>query len=105
MGHHDSPYIFSFTERYPRVAFVRFFLAMLFYGGLCVYSLAASVREGAFPNALAMSGTFLWIAIAGLPFVMQLFFMMGRAPSPGSLNTLRRRAADQRPCGTLVSSC
>jgi hypothetical protein len=88
VGHHDSPYTFSFLEKHPNLAFIRFLLAMLFYAWLCVYSLAASVQQALSPGSPASGDAFFWIAVAGLPFVLQLFFMMSRAPSPGAGDNL-----------------
>ncbi|MCX7030437.1 MAG: M28 family peptidase [Spirochaetes bacterium] len=87
VGHHDSPFIFNFLERFQGMAFIRFLLRMLAYAWLCVYSVVASIRHSP-GGILAPMGIPLWIAIAGLPFALQLFFMMGKAKSPGAGDNL-----------------
>ncbi|OHD70740.1 MAG: hypothetical protein A2177_16285 [Spirochaetes bacterium RBG_13_68_11] len=87
VGHHDSPFVFTFLERFPAVAFIRFLLGMAAYAWLCVYSVVASIRHSP-GGILAPVEIPLWIAIAGLPFAIQLFFMMGKAKSPGAGDNL-----------------
>lgn len=87
-GHHDSPFVFTFLERFPRIAFLRFLLAMLAYGWLCVYSLAASVQQLLATGLPAPNVVPLWITVAGMPLALQLFFMMGSARSPGAGDNL-----------------
>jgi len=88
MGHHDSPFIFSFLERFQSIAFIRFLLGMLAYAWLCVYSIAASVHQLMSGGLHAPIRIFLWITLAGLPFALQLFFMMSGSPSPGAGDNL-----------------
>jgi hypothetical protein len=87
VGHHDSPFIFTFLERFQGIAFIRFLLAMLAYAWLCGYSIAACI--GGYPGILhAPMGIAPWISIAGLPFALQLYFMMAKAKSPGAGDNL-----------------
>jgi aminopeptidase YwaD len=87
VGHHDSPFIFSFLERFPGIAFIRFLLAMLAYAWLCGYSVVACI--GGYPGVFtAPMGISLWISLAGLPFALQLYFMMAGAMSPGAGDNL-----------------
>ncbi len=87
VGHHDSPFIFSFLERFPAIAFVRFLLAMLAYAWICGYSVAACI--GGYPGVFrAPMGIPLWLSIAGLPFALQLYVMMASAKSPGAGDNL-----------------
>jgi hypothetical protein len=88
VGHHDSPYIFSFLERFQRLAFVRFLLAMLSFVWICGYTLAASVHQLVSGVRSTPSGLPLWITAVGLPFALQLYFMMSRTPSPGAGDNL-----------------
>jgi aminopeptidase YwaD len=88
VGHHDSPYIFSFLERLQILAFFRFLLAMLAFIWLCGYTVAASLQQGLSGVRTAPSGLPLWITAAGLPFALQLFIMMSRDPSPGAGDNL-----------------
>jgi aminopeptidase YwaD len=88
VGHHDSPYIFSFLERFQSLAFIRFLLAMLSFLWLCGYAVAASIQQWLSGIRSAPTGLPLWITAAGLPFAIQLFFMMSRAPSPGAGDNL-----------------
>lgn len=87
VAHHDSPFIFSFLERFPAMAFIRFLLAMLAFAWLCGYSVVAGI--GGFPGVMQgrMSAP-LWISIACLPFALQLYFMMSTVKSPGAGDNL-----------------
>ena len=84
VGHHDSPYIFNFLERFQPVAFLRFFLGMAYYVWLCTLSVLLSVQQLLSNEFQAASGVPLWITASGLLFVLQLFFMMSKNPSPGA---------------------
>ncbi len=87
VAHHDSPFIFTFLEHFQGIAFIRFLLAMLAYAWLCGYSVVACIAG--YPGVLvAPVGAPLWISLAGLPFAIQLYFMMGRSRSPGAGDNL-----------------
>jgi uncharacterized protein YjiS (DUF1127 family) len=88
VGHHDSPFIFSFLERFQRLAFIRFLLGMLSFAWLCVYSFTVSFHQLRSGGVQTPTGLPLWITLAGLPFALQLFFMMSRSPSPGAGDNL-----------------
>ncbi len=88
VGHHDSPYIFSFLERFQSLAFIRFLLGMLSYAWLCIYSFTASVQQLFSSGHQTPTGVPIWITVAGLPFALQLFFMMSKVPSPGAGDNL-----------------
>ena len=88
IGHHDSPFIFSFLERFQSIAFIRFLLGMLSYAWLCAYSFTASVQQLLSGGLQTLTEIPLWITVAGLPFALQLFFMISKAPSPGAGDNL-----------------
>ena len=88
VSHHDSPYIFTFLERFQSMAFIRFLLGMLSYVWLCIYSVSLSIQQLSSRELQSARGAFLWITIAGLLFVLQLFFMMSSRPSPGAGDNL-----------------
>ena len=88
VGHHDSPFIFSFLERFQRIAFIRFLLGILSYAWLCLYSFAASAQQLLPHGPQVPTGIPLWITIVGLPFALQLFFMMSSSRSPGAGDNL-----------------
>jgi aminopeptidase YwaD len=87
-SHHDSPFLFSFLERFQSFAFIRFLLGMLAYAWLCTYSFAASIHQLLTGDPYGLTGIPLWITIIGLPFAFQLFFMMSKDPSPGAGDNL-----------------
>jgi aminopeptidase YwaD len=88
VGHHDSPFIFSFLERFQGIAFMRFLLGMLSYLWLCVYSVLLSIQRLGSKELQSGKGAFLWITVGGFIFALQLFFMMSRRPSPGAGDNL-----------------
>ena len=88
VGHHDSPYIFSFLERFQSIAFIRFLFGMLSYIWLTAYSCWLSIHHLISGNPESLSGVGLWITVFGLFFAFQLFFMMSRKPSPGAGDNL-----------------
>ncbi len=88
IGHHDSPFIFSFLERFQSLAFIRFLLGMLSYAWICIYSFKAGVQQLIFSGHQTLTGIPFWITVAGLPFALQLFFMMSKVPSPGAGDNL-----------------
>jgi len=88
VGHHDSPYIFSFLERFQGIAFIRFLLGMASYSWLCIYSALLSIHQLSSGQLQAAKGFPLWVTIVDLLFALQLFFMMSREPSPGAGDNL-----------------
>jgi aminopeptidase YwaD len=88
VSHHDSPFIFTFLERFQSIAYIRFLLAMLAYAWLCLYSLTISMQQLLSGRLQVSTGVPLWITIAGLPFAFQLFFMMSHVSSPGAGDNL-----------------
>jgi aminopeptidase YwaD len=88
VGHHDSPYIFNFLERFQKVAFLRFLLGMASFIWLCIYSVLLSIEQLSLKELRSAEGAPLWITSLGLIFALQLFFMMGRKPSPGAGDNL-----------------
>ena len=88
VGHHDSPFIFSFLERFQSIAFIRFLLGMLSFVWLCAFSFTASVQQLLSGGHHAATGIAFWLTIAGLPCALQLFFMMSSKPSPGAGDNL-----------------
>jgi aminopeptidase YwaD len=88
VGHHDSPYIFNFLERFQGIAFIRFLLGMVSYIWLCVYSVLLSIQQLSSIELQSAKGFPLWITTVGLLFALQLFFMMSNSPSPGAGDNL-----------------
>jgi hypothetical protein len=88
VGHHDSPYVFSFLERFQRIAYIRFLLGMASFIWICVYSVLLSIRQLSFKQLHSAGGTPLWITVVGLLFALQLFFMMSKRKSPGAGDNL-----------------
>jgi aminopeptidase YwaD len=88
VSHHDSPYIFSFLERFQALAYLRFSLGMLAYAWLCAYSFTAGFRQLLSGEPQAMAGAAFWITAIGAPFALQLFFMMSATRSPGAGDNL-----------------
>jgi aminopeptidase YwaD len=88
VGHHDSPYIFSFLERFQAIAYIRFLLGMASFIWLTACSAFLSARQLLLQEASPVRGAALWITVGGLVFALQLFFMMSRHPSPGAGDNL-----------------
>ncbi|MGA2479258.1 MAG: M28 family peptidase, partial [Spirochaetia bacterium] len=88
VGHHDSPYIFSFLERFQSIAFLRFLLGMASFIWMCASTVILSVLQLWSSEPQSAHGALLWISAVGLPFAVQLFFMMSGTPSPGAGDNL-----------------
>jgi aminopeptidase YwaD len=88
VGHHDSPFIFNFLERFQRIAFTRFLLGMTSFIWICFCSGLLSIRQVSMHEPQTMHGPLLWITILGLAFAVPLFFMMSGTPSPGAGDNL-----------------
>jgi aminopeptidase YwaD len=88
VGHHDSPYIFNFLERFQAIAFIRFLLGIVSFIWLSIYSVLLSIQQLAFKRPQSAQGAALWITVAGMMFTLQLFFMISRHPSPGAGDNL-----------------
>jgi aminopeptidase YwaD len=86
VAHHDSPYIFSFLERFPRIAFPRFILAMAGYLGVAACSVIMAVHAAADLGAPAPAVP--WIACGCGLVAAQLFVMMSHRRSPGAGDNL-----------------
>jgi aminopeptidase YwaD len=110
VGHHDSPYIFSFLERFQPIAFIRFLLGIASFIWLGAYSLLLSIQQLVFKEQHLPHGAALWITGAGFLFAAQLFFMMSRRPSPGAGDNLNATSMNAhvaryfRDAGTRDSS-
>ncbi len=88
VGHHDSPYCFSFLMKFQKWASVRLLLAILFYVFLLVLCVAGTM-ESLWNVGWQPSQTFTTIALAaGLLFVVPLYFLITRIPSPGASDNL-----------------
>ena len=83
-GHHDSPYVFNFLARFERLAGIRFLLAMLFYLYITALSFVAVILQ----NGWQFNGAVLIIALAGLVFLIPLFFFISGKASPGAGDNL-----------------
>ena len=88
VGHHDSPYIFTFLEQFQSIAFLRFLLGMVSYVWICIYSILFAIQQLNSTGPHSAKGAALWITIIGLVFALQLFFMISRKPSPGAGDNL-----------------
>lgn len=88
VSHHDSPYIFSFLERFQPFAFARLFLGMLSYAWLTVYLAFLAIEQLLSGQAQHSSGIMLLLVAIGALFALQLFLMMSRRPSPGAGDNL-----------------
>jgi aminopeptidase YwaD len=86
VAHHDSPYIFSFLERFPWIAFPRFILAMAGYLGVAACSLIMAVRVAADLGVPAPAVP--WISCGCALVAAQLFVMMSSRRSPGAGDNL-----------------
>lgn len=84
VGHHDSPCIFSFLERAPSLAFVRLLSGILAYTFLSISVLVAALSLLVARVPVAFEGALFWLTLAGLPFAVQLFFLMSAKSSPGA---------------------
>jgi hypothetical protein len=83
-GHHDSPFVFNFLARFERLAGIRFLLAMLFYLYITALSFAAVILRGGWQ----LKGAALVVALAGLIFLIPLFFFISGKASPGAGDNL-----------------
>ena len=96
VGHHDSPFIFTFLERFQGIAFIRFLLA----NGWPTRGSAGTASRRAlsrYPGVTARADGHPargW-RFAGLPFALQLYFMMGKAKSPGAGDNLNADLDDR----------
>jgi hypothetical protein len=88
VGHHDSPYIFSFLSRFQRIAFIRFLMAIVSYLYLSASTVIAGVHHVMSGENSGTSGLPLWLAAVGAFFVLPLFVMMSKKPSPGAGDNL-----------------
>jgi aminopeptidase YwaD len=81
-AHHDSAYVFGFLARFPRLAGIRFVLAMAAYlleTVLCLLAAVGAVRSG-LPAVAALT--------AGALFTLPLFFFITGKRSPGASDDL-----------------
>ncbi len=88
VGHHDSPYIFSFLSHWQQVALLRLFLGVGFYLYLVFATISASFQQAFGGSATHLEGPQFWIVAAGMLFVLPLFFMVTNTPSPGAGDNL-----------------
>ncbi len=88
VSHHDSPYIFSFLERFQPIAFARLFLGMLSYAWLTIYLTFLAILQLLSGQTQHNHGAPLWLVAIGALFALQLFLMMSRRPSPGAGDNL-----------------
>jgi hypothetical protein len=87
-GHHDSPHIFNYLSRFGKLAGIRFLLAILFYIFITVVSLAAALQEAIHATAWRLDGATLVLSLAGLLFLLPLFFFISTKASPGAGDNL-----------------
>ena len=88
VGHHDSPFIFSFLTRYQRIAYIRFLLGILAYLFLTVSATTQSFHQLIGGGNHSLHGPSVWIIVVGMLFALPLFFMMSSQPSPGAGDNL-----------------
>lgn len=87
-GHHDSPYVFNFLSRFERLAGVRFLFAMLFYLFMTILSVVAALHGLIGETVWQLRGLGLVLALAGLVFLVPLFFFISTKSSPGAGDNL-----------------
>jgi aminopeptidase YwaD len=88
VGHHDSPYVFSFLLHLQKIASIRLILSIISYlviTGICIYF---TVNQIIAKETIKLNGTLLIIVIFGLLFVIPLYFLITRIPSPGAGDNL-----------------
>lgn len=88
VGHHDSPYVFNFLSRFERLAGVRFLFAMLFYLFMTALSVVAALHGMIGETVWQLRGSGLVLALAGLVFLVPLFFFISTKSSPGAGDNL-----------------
>jgi aminopeptidase YwaD len=87
-GHHDSPYVFTFLERLPGLAMVRLLLGILSVLVLLVVLTVLVLIQLSSNAPTQIQGATLWLVAAGLPFAIQLLFLITNKPSPGAGDNL-----------------
>lgn len=87
VGHHDSPYVFNYLSRFERLAGIRFLLAMLFYLFITAISVMA-VLQPIGGTVWQLTGAGLVLTLAGLVFLVPLFFFISTKASPGAGDNL-----------------
>lgn len=88
VGHHDSPYVLSFMAKLQKLAGLRLGLAVFAYLYITVLSIVACIEQAVSGAYWMLYGIHVPIALAGILFVSQLFFVMTRKPSPGAGDNL-----------------
>ena len=88
VSHHDSPYIFSFLERFQPIAFARLFLGMVSYAWLTIHLAFLAIEQLLSGQAQHSLGVLIVTEAIGALFALQLFLMMSRQPSPGAGDNL-----------------
>ncbi len=87
-GHHDSPYIFNFLSRFEKLAGIRFLFAMLFFIYITMLAIIAVTSQLLMDHVWRLQGAALIAAIAGLIFIIPLFFFISAKASPGAGDNL-----------------
>jgi aminopeptidase YwaD len=88
VGHHDSPYVFSFLSHFGRLAGIRFFLAILFYVFITAINIVAALNSIFFAAVWHLRDSPLVFALIGLVFILPLFFFISTKISPGAGDNL-----------------
>jgi aminopeptidase YwaD len=88
VGHHDSPYVFSFLLNFQKIASIRLILSIFSYliiTVICIVYTSSQIITG---ETIQLNGTLLIIVVLGLFFVIPLYFLITRIPSPGAGDNL-----------------
>jgi hypothetical protein len=93
VGHHDSPYVFSFLSHCQKLGSIRLLLAMTSYLYLFLLAGYAAVSQAWGAGRGSLRGLPLFLALAGLAFAVPLFFLVIRQPSPGAGDNLNASVA------------
>lgn len=88
VGHHDSPFIFSFLSGLQRIAYFRFLLGIIAYLFLSAWSTTGAIGVLAGSTHVRLQGASFWIVVIGALFALPLFFMMSSKASPGAGDNL-----------------
>ena len=88
VGHHDSPYIFSFLAQFQRLAFIPLLMGIVAYLIVSASTFIASFHQISSGHNTGLHGLPLWLASAGAAFALPLFCMMSKKRSPGAGDNL-----------------
>lgn len=88
VGHHDSPYVLSFIERFQLIAGIRLLAAIIAYVYSTVICIYAFIIQLFFKTTCLFLGYQFWLLIFGIIFVFPLYFLFSKKVSPGAGDNL-----------------